>query len=120
MAVRKTLSQESRNRYESIEQLKGSLEGDMPRLQDIITSETEQRELRDQSTYQKIDHEVRICVDSIEKERQQREETEKAVLDMIKEMTDKIRAEIEEEHKEREDNFETLLNLLEDRQLHGI
>ena len=36
MAVRKLLSQESRNRYESIEQLKGSLENDMPRLQDII------------------------------------------------------------------------------------
>jgi hypothetical protein len=32
MAVRKTLSQESRNRYESIEQLKSSLENDMPRL----------------------------------------------------------------------------------------
>jgi len=36
MGVRKVLSQESRNRYESIEQLKGSLENDLPRLQDLI------------------------------------------------------------------------------------
>jgi hypothetical protein len=41
MSIRKVLSQESRNRYESIEQLKGSLENDMPRLQDIINQETE-------------------------------------------------------------------------------
>ena len=39
MAVRKTLSTESRNRYESVEQLKSSLENDMPRLQEIITQE---------------------------------------------------------------------------------
>ena len=32
MGVRKTLSVESRNRYESIEQLKTSLENDMPRI----------------------------------------------------------------------------------------
>ena len=44
MTVRKTLSQESRNRYESIEQLKGSLENDMPRLQELIANECEQRE----------------------------------------------------------------------------
>lgn len=39
LTVRKTLSQESRNRYESIEQLKGSLENDMPRLQELIAVE---------------------------------------------------------------------------------
>jgi len=59
MTVRKTLSQESRNRYESIEQLKGSLENDMPRLQDIIQTETETRDARDQVIFAKID-----CLDS--------------------------------------------------------
>ena len=48
MGVRKTLSLESRNRYESVEQLKSSLESDMPRLQDVIQTETETREQRDQ------------------------------------------------------------------------
>ena len=91
MAVRKTLSQESRNRYESIEQLKSSLENDMPRLQELITTETDQREQRDQAVFAKIDHEVRICVDAVEQERKQREEAEEAMLEMIKDMTEKIK-----------------------------
>ena len=86
----------------------------MPRLQDIISSETELRITRDQQIFAKIDHEVRACVDAIETERKNREETEEAVLDMLKEMTDKIKLEIEEERREREENYETLLNLLED------
>ena len=69
LSVRKTLSQESRNRYESIEQLKSSLENDMPRLQDLIAVETEQRSQRDESIFSKIDQEVRVCVEAIEQER---------------------------------------------------
>lgn len=120
LTVRKTLSQESRNRYESIEQLKGSLENDMPRLQELIASECEQREQRDQGLFAKIDQEVRQCVEGIEQERKQREETEEAVLEVIKDMTSKIKQEILDEHREREENFETLLNLLEDKQLQNF
>ena len=69
MGVRKILSQESRNRYESIEQLKGSLENDLPRLQDLIQNETELRVHRDDTIFAKIDQEVRVSVDAIELER---------------------------------------------------
>jgi hypothetical protein len=51
MAVRKTLSAESRNRYESVEQLKQSLENDMPRLQEIISTEQETREQKEQGIF---------------------------------------------------------------------
>ena len=87
----------------------------MPRLQELITTESETREQRDQTLFNKIDHEVRVCIDAVEKERQQREEAEEQMLEMIKDMTDKIKIEIEDVHKERERNFETLLNLLEER-----
>ena len=63
----------------------------MPRLQDLIAVETEQRSQRDESIFSKIDQEVRVCVEAIEQERRQREETEEAVLEMIKEMTNKIK-----------------------------
>ena len=97
MQVRKALSQESRNRYENIEQLKGSLENDMPRLQDLIAEETQQRAVRDEENFQRIEKEVRACVETVEEERKKREENEEALLEMIKEMTGKIRKDIEDE-----------------------
>ena len=65
----------------------------MPRLQELITTESETREQRDQALFNKIDHEVRVCIDAVEKERQQREEAEEQMLEMIKDMTDKIKIE---------------------------
>ena len=41
----------------------------MPRIQDLISGETEQRTFRDETIFAKIDHEVRVCVEAIEHER---------------------------------------------------
>jgi len=65
-SVRKLLSSESKQRYESIELLKSSLENDLPKLQDLIQTETDQREVKDNALFQKIDQEVRGCIDTIE------------------------------------------------------
>jgi hypothetical protein len=43
--------------------------------------------LRDEDNFQKIEKEVRVCVDAIEEERKKREENEEALLEMVKEMT---------------------------------
>ena len=72
--VRKLLGVESRARYESIEQVKGSLENDLPRLQELIQTEIEGRGKTDSSLFAAIDEEVKRCVDAIEKERAAREE----------------------------------------------
>lgn len=43
IAVRKKLSTESRARYEEIEQVKGTLENDLPQLQELIQIEVDAR-----------------------------------------------------------------------------
>lgn len=63
----------------------------MPRLQELIQVESEQRGTRDGELFSKIDIEVKQCVEAIEMERKQREETEEAVLEVIKDMTTKIK-----------------------------
>jgi hypothetical protein len=48
------ISKESRNRYESIENLKGFLENDIPKLQEFIKSEGERREEGDDAILAKV------------------------------------------------------------------
>ena len=48
------ISKESRNRYESIENLKGFLENDIPKLHDFIKSEGERREEGDELILNKL------------------------------------------------------------------
>ena len=52
------VSKESRNRYESIENLKSYLENDVPKLNEIIKSEQERREEGDELLAKKTSDEV--------------------------------------------------------------
>jgi hypothetical protein len=51
------ISKESRNRYESIENLKGFLENDIPKLHEFIKSESERREEGDDVIMAKLNDE---------------------------------------------------------------
>ncbi len=53
-ALKVEISKESRNRYESIENLKGFLENDIPKLQEFIKSEGERREEGDDAILAKV------------------------------------------------------------------
>ena len=48
------ISKESRNRYESIDNLKGFLENDIPKLHDFVKSESERREEGDDLILNKL------------------------------------------------------------------
>ena len=52
------ISKESRNRYESIENLKGFLENDIPKLHEFIKSETERREEGDDILLKKLSEDL--------------------------------------------------------------
>jgi hypothetical protein len=53
-ALKVEISKESRNRYESIENLKGFLENDIPKLHEFIKSESERREEGDDMIMNKL------------------------------------------------------------------
>ena len=57
-ALKTEISKESRNRYESIENLKSYLENDVPKLNEIIKSEQERREEGDELLVKKTVNEV--------------------------------------------------------------
>jgi hypothetical protein len=57
-ALKIEISKESRNRYESIENLKSYLENDVPKLNEMIKSEQERREESDDIIHRKVAEEV--------------------------------------------------------------
>jgi hypothetical protein len=56
-ALKTEVSKESRNRYESIENLKSYLENDIPKLNETIKSEQEKREENDDEILNKTKEE---------------------------------------------------------------
>jgi hypothetical protein len=52
------ISKESRNRYESIENLKSYLENDVPKLNEMIKAEQDRREEGDDMILKKVNEEV--------------------------------------------------------------
>ena len=57
-ALKVEISKESRNRYESIENLKSYLENDVPKLNEMIKSEQERREEGDELILKKATDEI--------------------------------------------------------------
>lgn len=107
------ISKESRNRYESIENLKNYLENDVPKLQGLLFEQSE-REENDNQILKKTNEEVGNVQNFISSEKKSREETEEAILEMLRIMITRMKSDIENERKERETTEETLLSLLED------
>ena len=113
--LKNEVCKESRIRYEAVEQLKGCLQNDFPKLQDMIKNEQTQRETSDNAVREKLEETVVNQVErAIEGEKKQREDTEEAILEMLKEMVGKIKGEIDQERQQRVSNHDTLMNLLED------
>ncbi len=113
--LKNEVCRESRIRYEAVEQLKGCLQNDFPKLQEMIKNEQTQRETSDKAVREKLEENVVNQVErAIEGEKKQREETEEAILEMLREMVGKIKGEIDVERKQRVSNQDTLMNLLED------
>jgi len=108
------ISKESRNRFESIENLKNYLENDVPKLQGLLKFEQSEREENDNGILKKTNEEVQTVQNQIQTEKKTREETEEAILEMLRIMITRMKSDIENERKERETTEETLLSLLED------
>ena len=123
-AIKIEISKESRNRYESIENLKTYLEvlqlfyisyqNDVPKLQGLVKYAQGEREVNDENILRKVTDDVARMQGSVLNEKRTREETEEAILEMLRIMITKMKGDIENERKDREVTEETLLSLLED------
>ena len=111
--MRSQLAEESKTRYDTLENLKHCLENDFPKLNDEIKMEVMQREAGDLSVQTKITEEQTRVTDLIEAERKTRNDSEEEIVDMLKQMISKVREELEMEKQERGKNEEVLLSLLE-------
>ena len=99
--LRQKLGDESRERFDVLENLKVCLENDFPKLALEIKQEVKARERGDGAVMQKIKEEVSKVQDLINAEKKTRTETEEAVAEVLREMVNKVRKDLEAEKANR-------------------
>lgn len=99
--VRSDIAREAAIRTENIEYLKSCLEGDIPKLQDAVKTETNEREEAANANLKKVNEEMQKLQETVALSKKNREESEEALLEMLKDMVGRIKGEIENEKKER-------------------
>ena len=77
------------NRYECIENLKSYLENDVPKLNEMVTTEQEKREEGDEIIAKRTNEEIQKIQEVIANDKKTREETEEAILEMLRIMITK-------------------------------
>jgi len=112
--LRTELVRESKLRAENIDLVNNTLEADLPKLNEAIRVEGNEREEVDTAMMKRYTEELNKLNETIQNERKNREESETAIYDMLKDVVSKVKAEIDTEKKERETTEETLLGLLEE------
>jgi DNA repair exonuclease SbcCD ATPase subunit len=113
-SLRTELVRESKLRAENIDLVNNTLEADLPKLNEAIRVEGNEREEVDTAMMKRYTEELNKLNETIQNERKNREESETAIYDMLKDVVSKVKAEIDTEKKERETTEETLLGLLEE------
>lgn len=81
--------------------LKISQQADLPKLNEAIRVEGNEREEVDTAMMKRYTEELNKLNETIQNERKNREESETAIYDMLKDVVSKVKAEIDTEKKER-------------------
>ncbi|KRX04033.1 hypothetical protein PPERSA_12480 [Pseudocohnilembus persalinus] len=113
-ALKSDISIQTKLRSEIIDGINSTLENDIPKLYDLVKTETQEREECDTITVKKTSEELRKLNDAVSGQKKAREESESSIFDMLKDLVNRVKTEIDDERKEREQSQETLLGLLED------
>ena len=131
--VRNEIQNQSKIRYDSIENLEQYFESELPKMQTNLKMEQNMREENDNNTMMRLNDEIQKLGreendnntmmrlnDEIQKlgevinnEKKNREETQEGILEMIKIMNDRMKNDLNNEKKEREQNEEVLIDVLE-------
>lgn len=111
--VKVELQKESKMRYDNIENLEYYFERELPKIQEGLKQEQNEREENDNTNISKLNEEFTKISNLINSEKRNREETQEGILEMIKIMNERMKNDLELEKKEREQNEEILIELLE-------
>jgi hypothetical protein len=111
------ISNESRNRIDSVENLKMYLDSqnkDNPDLNVNLIKEKNIRYDNDNEINEKINQEINKMENIIQKEKKIREESEQKIMDIVKTSANKNKLELKREKKERKSAEENILGLIEE------
>ena len=111
------ISNESRNRIDSVENLKLYLDSqnkDNPDLNKNLIREKNIRYDNDSEINEKINQEIYKMENIIQKEKKIREESEQKIMDLIKKSADKNKLDLKREKKDRKNAEENILGLIEE------
>ena len=111
--IKLELQKETKQRFESIENLEFYFEKELPKVQEGFKQEQGDREDNDNNNVLRLNEESQRINSLIVSEKKNREETQEGILEMIKIMNDRMKNDLEVERKEREQNEEVLIDLLE-------
>jgi len=111
------ISNESRNRIDSVENLKLYLDSqnkDNPDLNKNLIKEKNIRYDNDSEINEKINQEIYKMENIIQKEKKIREENEQKIMDLVKKSADKNKLDLKREKKDRKNVEENILGLIEE------
>ena len=111
------ISNESRNRIDSVENLKLYLDSqnkDNPDLNKNLIREKNIRYDNDSEINEKINQEIYKMENIIQKEKKIREENEQKIMDLVKKSADKNKLDLKREKKDRKNAEENILGLIEE------
>ena len=111
------ITNESRNRIDSVENLKMYLDTqnkDNPDLNKNLIKEKNIRIENDNEINEKINQEIYKMENTIKKEKKTRQESEQKIMDLVKSTANKNKLELRREKKERKSAEENILGLIED------
>ena len=111
--VKNEIQNQSKIRYDSIENLEQYFESELPKMQTHLKMEQNIREENDNNTVERLNEEIQKLGEVINNEKKNREETQEGILEMIKIMNDRMKNDLNNEKKEREQNEEVLIDVLE-------
>ena len=111
------ISNESRNRIDSVENLKLYLDSqnkDNPDLNKNLIREKNIRYDNDSEINEKINQEIYKMENIIQKEKKIREESEQKIMELVKKSADKNKLDLKREKKDRKNAEENILGLIEE------
>ena len=89
--VRNEIQNQSKIRYDSIENLEQYFESELPKMQTNLKMEQNMREENDNNTMMRLNDEIQKLGEVINNEKKNREETQEGILEMIKIMNDRMK-----------------------------
>ena len=114
MAIEFDIQLETKNRFESIQHIRQCLQGDFPRLQQMLDKEREESALNSIKTRDYLNAKMHKLSEAMQDQTKIRGESEEQLVLLLKDMMTQIKDSLKHEQREREGAEDALLRLLED------